>query len=281
MTNSYSRIEAAQAKWASDANVPLERPGYVKLLADNLVPNGRWEEALAEFERADGGELRDSGGRPAKMRALVSSSALAANFFCSWRYAFKDPLATALNLDQSITSLCFEHKCQRYPVSPGSPNLDVVLSLEDGKRVAIESKFAEPYRTPGVDSALSLKYFPPGAENGLWNEAGLDHAQLLVNEMRGRWDYLDTPQLLKHLLGLRSEEPSVTARLVYLWFDTSLADAAAHRGEIAQFKEMIDKDDVTFVPFSYQELFERLTRSGAQPAPEWSAYMRKRYFPAP
>jgi hypothetical protein len=281
MTNSFSHVEATQAKWALDAGIPLQRPGYVAVLADNLVPNGLHQETLAEFAKADGAELRDSGSRPAKMRALVSSSALAANFFDNWRHVPKDPLVTALNLKQPITALRFEYKCKDYPVGPGSPNLDLLLTLADGERIGIESKFVEPYRSPGVDSAISLKYFPPGSQQGHWSGVGLENAQLLVNEMRGRWDYLDTPQILKHLLGLRSEKPKATTRLVYLWFETRLADAAAHRGEIARFGELIQNDDVVFFAMSYQELFDRLMQSNTQPTPEWGAYLRQRYFPVP
>lgn len=277
MTNSFSYVEAAQAKWASDSNISLERAGYVTALKDNWPTSGLHQETLDEFAKADGGELRDSGKRPAKMRALVSSSALAANFFDSWRHCSKDDLANALNL-APIKSLRFEYKCQGYPVGPGAPNIDVLLTLEDGQRIGIESKFVEPYRTPGVDSALSLKYFPPGSEPGYWSSLGLDNAQVLVDEMRGRWDYLDTPQLLKHLLGLRTEVPNATVRLGYIWFETRLADAAAHRGEIDRFATLIQKDEVNFFAISYQGLFERLMELNAQPTPEWGPYLRRRYF---
>src|SRR5687768_14382755 len=116
MTNSFDEVEAAQTKWASDAGIPLERKGYALTLAGNLVPGGLHQETLDEFAQGDGAELRDSGRRPAKMRALVSSSALAANFFDGWRNVPKDPLVSALGLEQPIDSLRFEYKCCGYPV---------------------------------------------------------------------------------------------------------------------------------------------------------------------
>lgn len=280
-TNSFAHVENAQTQWAVNRGIRLERPGYVADLPDNLIPNGLHPETLDEFGKADGGELRNSGARPAKMRALVSSSALAANFFDNWRQIPKDLLATALDIEQPIASLRFEYKCCDYPVGPRAPNIDLMLSLADGQRIGIESKFVEPYRDPGVDSALPLRYYPPDREQGLWETVGLAGAQMIVDEMRGRWDYLDTPQLLKHLLGLRSEDPKAKVRLLYLWFETRLADSAAHKSEIVQFQDLIRNDDVEFRAVSYQEVFARLGQSGAQPTPHWDGYLRQRYFSVP
>lgn len=210
------------------------------------------------------------------MWALASSSALAVNFFDAWREAPKDPLASALGFEEDIAALSFEHKCKNYPVGPKSPNLDVSLTLKSGARVGIESKFAEPFRTPGVDSVLALKYYPVGS--GRWRKVGLEGAQRLADKMRGQWDYLDVPQLLKHLLGLRSEAPHEVARLLYLWFDTGLEDAQQHRKEVEQFRDAIDGDGVDFKAITYQELFRRLDKSHSDPAPGWRAYLGERYF---
>ena len=129
-----------------------------------------------------------------------------------------------------------------------------------------------------MDSALSLRYYRRGTEPGFWDDIGLTSAQVLVDQMRGRWDYLDAPQLLKHLLGLRTERPKERTRIMYVWFDTPLADAAAHRGEIGRFGELIEKDDISFTAMSYQELFSRLVNLAAPHSSEWTAYMRNRYF---
>ena len=251
MTDSLSHVECAQAQWASQAGKSLERPGYVKDLADNLLLRKLNPETEAEFVEADGSELLDSGRRPAKMRALLSSSALAVNFFDSWRHIPKEPLTNALNLPKSIISLRFEHKCdkKKYPVGPGSPNLDLLLTLAGGQRIGIESKFVEPYRNPGVDSALSLKYFPHHGP-GHWTNAGLLRAQDLVDKMRGQWDYLDAPQLLKHMLGLRSEQPEAVVQLIYVWYDTGFDDAKAHREEVERFSDSIAGDVVHFSAIS-------------------------------
>ena len=96
MTNSFSHIEHAQAQWVLKAGMSLERPGYVNDLADNLLLRKLNLQTEVEFANADGSELRDSGNRPAKMRALVSSSALAVNFFDSWRDVLKGRRAVVL-----------------------------------------------------------------------------------------------------------------------------------------------------------------------------------------
>lgn len=48
---------------------------------DNLFLSGLNRDTETEFREGDGSEMRDVGTRPAKMRALLSSSALAGNFF--------------------------------------------------------------------------------------------------------------------------------------------------------------------------------------------------------
>ena len=276
MTISLSNIERVQAQWALKTGKSLERPGYVKDLADNLLLRKLKPETEAEFAKADGSELRDSGNRPAKMRALVSSSALAVNFFDSWRDVSKGLLTNALKLPELITSLRFEYKCdkEKYPVGPGSPNLDLLLTLADGQRIGIESKFVEPYR--GKDYDLLPKYFPSGL--GYWSNAGLLRAQSLANEMRGRWKYLDAPQLLKHMLGLRSEQPEAIVQLIYVWYDTDFDDAKAHRAEIERFSDSISGDVVRFSAISYQDLFKSLRDSSPDSSPEWASYLSERYF---
>jgi hypothetical protein len=63
------------------------------------------------------------------MRALVSSSALAVNFFDPWRGETLADLGAALSLNAPVMSLYFEYKPSNYPVKPRSPNLDLRLTL--------------------------------------------------------------------------------------------------------------------------------------------------------
>lgn len=276
MTSSFVQIRQQQQDWANRVRFPSDRPGYLRDLNDNLALGRLNNETHAEFKAADGEELLDTKSRPAKMRALVSSSALAVNFFDSWRNNCLAPLQHALGLEQPIASLKFEHKCSNYPVGPRTANLDLLLTLQDKSQIGVESKFTEPFRTPGVDSPLSLKYHPPG--DGLWASRGLAKTQALADSLRGCWDYLDVPQLLKHILGLRGETRTDSVRLLYLWFDTGLEDAEAHRDEVARFRSLIQGDDVRFLAMSYQTLFARVTQSSESADSKWSHYMTSRYF---
>jgi hypothetical protein len=278
--SSIDMIQLAQSRWAQDLSIPLERDGYVERLADNLFLGRLDPETRAEFESADGGELNDEGHRSPKMRALISSSALAVNFFDAWRHAPTESLAAALDIGAQKVRLRFEYKCTDYPIGPRSPNLDVMLTTTSGRRIAIECKFTESYRNPGKRAPLSKKYFPPGL--GVWSAALLPRAQALANDESARWNYLDASQLLKHLLGLRSDKSSGEVELLYLWYDTGLDDAVAHRAEIERFAAIVEEENaeeaVRFRSMTYQELFGALVLSEAVLPSGWATYMSRRYF---
>lgn len=274
MTESLRVVEKAQAAWARGTPFDSARPGYAATLSANLFLGSLRAETEAEFRAADGAELEDTARRPAKMRSLVSSSALAVNFFDAWRDSAHAGIGLALGFGETAVTLRFEYIPDGYPVGPRSPNFDLLLSLHGGHRVAVESKFTEPFRASGADALLSPKYFPDGV--GLWDRAGLARAQQLAGRLAARWTYLNAAQLLKHMLGLacESEEPST---LLYLWYDTGLADARIHRDEVAMFAEQVEGDRVGFVSCTYQEVFAALPE-GAQPVAGWREYMAARYF---
>ena len=115
------------------------------------------------FEEGGGGELKD-GWRPAKMKALHSSSALAVNFFDYWTTRDKASLLKAMGIDgDSAESLCFEAK---FPTSLSGqpPNLYVATKLCSGNTIGIESKFTEwmTKKTKATKSSerFAEKYFP-------------------------------------------------------------------------------------------------------------------------
>jgi hypothetical protein len=278
--SSLDRIALAQSRWAQDLSIPLERDGYVRRLADNLFLGQLNTETRAEFEGADGGELNDTGRRLAKMRALISSSALAVNFFDAWPRVPNERLAAAVGLGEPIVQLRFEYKCTDYPIGPRSPNLDVVLTTMSGRRIAIECKFLEPYRNSGMRARLAEKYYP--SDLGVWSAARLPRAQALANDKSARWHYLDASQLLKHLLGLRSDTSPGEVELLYLWYDTGLDDALAHREEIERFTDAVKEDSLEdalqFRSMTYQEVFAALVLSEAELPSGWTTYMSRRYF---
>ena len=273
LTDSHKLIQAAQDSWSRGRPRDAKWTHYVAKPEDNLFLGGLRPETEAEFRAGDGAELSDARTRPAKMRALVSSSALAVNFFDAWRDADKGHLAEPLGLPGEVTALRFEFRPKGYPVKPRSPNLDLLLTLADGRQVAVESKFTEPYGGP-AGSWLSEKYFPTSQR--LWDAVDLPAAQRLADALRPRWRYLDVPQLLKHMLGLASD-PDGASTLLYLWYDTGLSDADSHRAEVARFAEQVCGDRITFLSQTYQAVF-RVLFPASTPTVGWYAYMNDRYF---
>jgi hypothetical protein len=210
------------------------------------------------------------------MRALYSSSALAVNFFDPWREQPKTVLTTAFGLESPIVNVRFEFKTRNFPVRPRSPNLDLLLTLESGQMVGVESKFSEPYSSDDGHGTLSARYFPKSTR--LWDDADMASAQLIADRMRPEWIHLDAAQLLKHMLGL-AHDPDRPYMLLYLWFDTGKPDAATHREEAKRFEREIKGASVAFRAITYQELFQALPRD-AEPLHGWRDYMTDRYFKA-
>lgn len=270
---SLRKIIETQRNWAGSGRSDPGRPTYARSLGDNLFAGRLDRRTESEFLSADGSELQDTPRRPAKMRALASSSALAVNFFDPWRAVSLDPLSPALGLNRKVTGLRFEHVCASFPVGPRSPNLDLLLALEDGTSVAVESKFSEPYRKPGRRAKLSPKYFL--SSTGLWSEVGMSGAQRVADTIHSGWCYLDVGQLLKHLLGLAHD--GCARYLLYLWYDTGRQDAEGHREEIVRFTEAVANERIEFRARTYQEVFRSLIGS-PDPVGGWSGYMRARYF---
>lgn len=276
MSVSARHIADLQSRWAGARMRDPKHDGYLASLGDNLFQGRLHSQSETEFRCGDGSELKDVRTRPAKMRALASSSALAVNFFDAWRDVNKATLSQALGLPAPIAAIQFEFKTRDYPVRPRSPNLDLLLQLEDGQYIGVESKFCEPYRSDDGHGVLSTRYFDP--EPLLWRASRLNGAQELASRLRPEWIRLDAPQLLKHLLGL-AHDPTRPTSLLYLWFDTDLPDAALHRDEAGTFADAVADGAIAFRATTYQTVFQRLAVPSS-PVDGWYGYMQERYFPA-
>ncbi len=277
MKFSLPSIEKKQKLWGSKhAALHMTRDTYVCSVRANLFLSKLLEATEAEFSTADGSELTGSADRPAKMCALVSSSALAVNFFDAWRSAESlwPVLAKSLGFTSAIQAMRFEYKPERYPVGPRTPNIDLLLTLRDGRRVGVESKFAEPYRSASGKVDLSKKYFPDTV--GLWAQRGMPGAQRVAEDAATDWSHLDVAQLLKHMLGLASES-QMPATLLYLWYDSGFKEGETQRAEVARFAGLVSGDRVDFSSITYQELFAALSEA-SEPVANWRSYMASRYF---
>lgn len=269
-----SEILRRQRDWATQVGLAHDDRGYLDSYEKNLFQSLNPKSKQA-FDQGSGLELRDRSTGPAKMRALHSSSALAVNFFDFWVNKDTDPLKEIFGLQSKPCSLLFEGQ---YPTGlPGNPpNLDVVLGLQDGTIVGIESKFTE-WLTPKSANkpAFKEKYFQSGI--GIWEKVGLPETQRFAADIQSRkieFRHLDAPQLMKHALGLATH-CGQKFKLLYVYFGSSGREAEDHQKEIGGFKERL-KSELGFDAFSYQELIVRLESIVGAPAP-YLEYLRTRY----
>lgn len=275
-TSTRETLLALQRRWAEDANIAVDGRGYVTSYAANLwIPLSL--AAKASFDLGSGSELRDGKTRPAKMRALHSSSALAVNVFDYWSVRDPTPLLQALEVGAATEPLHFE---AQFPtgLEGKPPNLDVAIRLASGITFAIESKYCE-WLTPKSMSKppFKAKYFAPIPD--LWRRVGLPECQSLADDVQGkgeRFVYLDVPQLLKHALGLATNLKQ-NYSLCYLYYDWPSPESAAHQLEVDRFAGRVGRE-LRFRIITYQTLFRRLSQKCGPGDDEYTGYLRSRYF---
>ena len=274
MIDTVARIRDQQRMWAAKHGINFDKNGYTLILEDNLfIPLTL--QTKAEFAAGKGKELGDD-KEPGKMQALHSSAALVVNFFEYWRHTGKThDLAKAMGIGKNITAMRFE---QTFPTGLGgtAPHLDVVLSSEGTMPIAIEAKFTETYHHH-LKRPLNGKYIEqPSAL------ADLPGCRKLVEEIfnerqsRTSFEYLDAPQLLKHIIGLTTKYGRNKFKLIYLWYDISSVEADTHKDELQEFMKLI-ADDAQFENYTYQTIFEKIW---AHPDVDrdYLAYLIERYF---
>ena len=272
--SSKSELLLHQRIWAESRGLEPDSRGYLADVAANLF-RPIHSKTKSAFDSGSGSELQDTPSRPAKMKALHSSSALAVNVFDSWVEGDKSALQAALQLDTAITAISFE---AQYPtnLTGNPPNLDVTLELADGFTIGIESKFSE-WLTPKSASKepFKSKYFP--GEDGLWKMNGLPKSQRLAVQMKvgaRQFRYLDAAQLLKHALGMATQLGDRFS-LFYIYLDWSGKESAMHAEEIDQFADLIDPE-LGFRVITYQQLFSCFKDTSDVDA-EYLEYVSKRY----
>jgi hypothetical protein len=270
MTSSILSVVQQQTRWATDKGLTTKNE-YLMSLADNLRQELS-SDARRDFERGSGGELRERGIRPPKMHALRSSSALSVNVFDYWRSRDPRPLQRALGLRDRITRVSFE---EQFPTGlrGNPPNVDVVLTLEGNRYIAIESKFTE-WLTPR-ERTIHPKYFANGTQ--AWVNAKLPKCQALALAFRDAapFRFLDAPQLLKHALGIGRTKRG-HHELWYMYFDWKGPESELHALELARFSEIVGSE-IRFRALSYQQLFTRLATTVTPRDAAYMDYLTGRY----
>jgi hypothetical protein len=272
--SSKTELLLQQRNWAESHGLDADARGYLADVASNLLQpmNPRTKSA---FENGSGSEMQDTPSRPAKMRALHSSSALAVNVFDTWVNRDKSALQAALGIDKAISAIFFE---AQFPtgLTGNPPNLDVALELSDGFVIGIESKFSEWLTPKPVNKdPFKPKYFPKGP--GLWHERGLPESQKLVEQMNSgatRFRYLDAPQLLKHALGMATQLGDQFS-LYYMYLELPGKESSIHAEEVRKFASCVDAE-LGFKAITYQQLVSSLQHEQGTDS-EYLDYLRNRY----
>jgi hypothetical protein len=278
--NGARQIKSKQKAWATRRNLlsNIQFPYYLTDV-DNNIFGGLNEKTESEFQKADGGELKDTKSRPAKMKALHSSSALAVNIFQYWR---------GNNNIRDITAACgfcskknrrtfeleFERKYTIHAKESHHPNIDVVISSNEevvSKIYAIECKMTEPFGSS--HSEVSDEYL---STDSLW----LDLPALKTLAQKSKeFKYLDVAQLIKHILGLMDEyRDKKKFLLMYLYYDVAGSDSSVHYKEIEKFKKVATIDQIDFRYLSYQELIVKLGDEYYLGNETYCNYIRERYL---
>ena len=287
--NASEYILSKQIQWAHNNNIKLigskqvrGRLAYTRSLKENLF-EALNPEVKKQIDKGDGGELKGKTGKPAKMQAVHSSSALGVNIFHYWMSIDQIPLIAAAcgfcrKGNKTSQNMFFEKKFQIGKNFPFSPNIDVVI--EDSakskyKFFAIECKFSEAYSKRG-DHGLKKKYLDL---EGIWK--GIPNLHSLAQEISpdDRYKHLHRAQLIKHILGLKNECGSKnTFRLLYLWYDVIGHQGSHHRREIERFTKTAHADKIKFHAMSYQELIIKLAKEYRDNHEAYIKYITSRYL---
>ena len=281
----YEHILSKQIQWVRNRGKELVgsqgdrgRPAYTRNLEDNLF-EPLTPEVEDAFREGDGGELA---GKPAKMQAVHSSSALSVNIFQYWdRVKEVHQIAQACGFCNKTTKvserISFEAK---YPIDDRfrySPNVDVVIENASGVKYrvyAIESKFTEAYREGG-HAGLKEKYL----RLAIWDDIPhLHELAVLISPRDDKYQHLHAAQLIKHILGLKRAYGKTGFRLLYLWYDALGREGAKHREEVKEFLEVTKADGVKAHGLSYQELIARLAEGHRDKHREYIEYVTSRYL---
>jgi hypothetical protein len=260
-TKTYENICKQQCDWATRHGIRYDNKQRTLQLNDNLF-KPMSPETNEEFMKADGQELTG------KIRSLHSSSALVCNFFDFWRGRDIGPLVEILDLPASITDINFE-QIHSTPIS--RPNLDVEFCGTEQWRCAVESKFTESY----LRKKMTLK----SRYRNQWSKVKLRQCEQIAESIwagEADYEYLDVPQLLKHILGLTTQLGVKYFRLLYLWYRVPSEETEVHQQELQRFKACI-QGEVDFNDMTYRQLFCAMRRYAGLDE-DYILYLKDRYF---
>jgi hypothetical protein len=263
LTTDY--IFSCQLKWATQENIPLEGH-YTKRVVDNIFGNELHPETKKEYERR------------AHMKALYSSSALVVNVFDYWRRQDRiQDIAKCCGAEGIINGMEFEKTHPIEGVHRTPPHLDVEFA--GLIPLAIESKLTETYhrktRRDNRDTHLNEYLKHRDIWSGIPKTKALAESIVQQSGARTDFEYLDVPQLIKHVLGLSCSYGGQFS-LLYTWYKINSNEAKQHEQELARFSSKIN-DEISFQTLTYQDLFNRI-RQLPDVDSAYLEYLERRYF---
>lgn len=266
-------IAYCQSKWATQEKIPFE--GYTKRVEDNIFNNELDPETRKEYKRGKGRELY---GKRAHMRALHSSSALVVNVFDYWRRQNRiQEIARCCGAEGIMNGMEFEKTHPIKGVNRTPPHLDVEFT--GPIPLAIESKFTETYhqktRRDNKNTHLDLYLEHREIWQGIPKVRALAESISQQSGARTDFEYLDVPQLIKHILGLTCSYRGQFS-LLYIWYKINSNEAKQHEQELARFSMSI-KDEISFQTATYQDLFAKI-RHLPDVDSAYLEYLERRYF---
>jgi hypothetical protein len=254
-----------------------------------LLPGLPADLILAAYLNAPGNEI-ESG----KFANPESSAALVANTFgyfldkpkmlpslpgiedCGWP-------ASSINLEAIV----------RFPWTGGRhPCLDVLIETSTCL-IGVESKRFEPFRSK-THSPMAEAYWRP-----VWgdNMRGFESCRDDLRDGNGRFERLDSAQLIKHAFGLRTAvHTGVRCQgkrpiLFYLYAEPECwpdggrvvpwADRIRHRAEVEEFSKIVAGDEVLFRFCSYATLLEKWAMLATHGTRAHAAAVTRRFFSFP
>lgn len=265
-------IADCQLKWATQEKLLEDYPnglkGYTKTVEDNIFNKGLHLETKKEYKN----------GKRAHMKALHSSSALVVNVFDYWRHQNRiQDIAWCCGAESIINGMEFEKIHPIKVVGRTPPHLDV--EFNGAIPLAIESKFTETYhrktRRDNEDTHLNIYLEHRDIWNGIPKVRALAESIVQQSAARTDFEYIDVPQLIKHILGLRCSYRGQFS-LLYIWYKINSNEAKQHEQELARFYINI-RDEISFQIITYQDLFNKI-RHLPEVNSAYLKYLERRYF---
>jgi hypothetical protein len=275
----FESILNQQKSWAEQKGKTFDSNYYTTSLKDNLNFYPMLPETQKAFESGSGKELGEKGST-GKMQALYSSSALVVNFFEYWvRFHRIQEIAKLCDVSsRNMTSMVFEKKHKI--ANLGTSHLDIEINGDNSEALAIEAKFAEPYEKKITQrNGTNLDKYLAKAKiwEGLTNYKQLAEKIVAQEGSKTDWRFLDVPQLIKHILGLKYCYGGKGFTILYIWFNCYDRESIEHGREITIFSKRII-DDINFRSITYQALFNNVCEK-TKADTKYISYLRERYFP--